>query len=245
MSESTAQAQGKYETHEIKNRDKNKLLHSDRQFHDWYRFVLSFPPQLVRDYFRRFEVKENEMVLDPFCGTGTTLVEARFANFRGVGFEANRFAQLACEVKLDWSVDPTELLDAAELIRHSSLLELSKLGISDVNQNENVDLLKLKSLSAEKRKLILKDSISPVPLHKTLVLREQIDRYANTGLHKHLLLGLANIVVFKASNLRFGPEVGVGKLKSDSPVVEPWFEQVSQMSRDLLSVEAINFRRLI
>lgn len=28
----------------------NKLHASDRAFHDWYRFVLSFPPHLVRRY---------------------------------------------------------------------------------------------------------------------------------------------------------------------------------------------------
>lgn len=105
MLESSGQAQKKYETHEIKNRDKNKLFHSDRQFHDWYRFVLSFPPQLVQDYIRRFEITSKNLVLDPFCGTGTTLVESKFRGIPAIGFEANRFAHFATSVKYNWRTD--------------------------------------------------------------------------------------------------------------------------------------------
>ena len=55
----------------------NKMDEKDRPFHDWYRFVLSYPPHLVREYFDTFDLSEDHTVLDPFCGTGTTLVEAK------------------------------------------------------------------------------------------------------------------------------------------------------------------------
>ena len=35
----------------------NKLRDEDRAFHDWYRFVLSYPPHLVRTYVSRFELQ--------------------------------------------------------------------------------------------------------------------------------------------------------------------------------------------
>ena len=37
------------------NNGSNKLGADDRAAHDWYRFVLSFPPHLVREYLDRFE----------------------------------------------------------------------------------------------------------------------------------------------------------------------------------------------
>ena len=49
----------------------NKLQLEDRVAHDWYRFVLSFPPHLVRQYLDRFAIDREMLVLDPFCGTGT------------------------------------------------------------------------------------------------------------------------------------------------------------------------------
>jgi len=48
----------------------NKLSNDDRAAHDWYRFVLSYTPHLVRDYFARFDGSSQKHVLDPFCGTG-------------------------------------------------------------------------------------------------------------------------------------------------------------------------------
>jgi hypothetical protein len=39
---------------ELSNGRANKLNPQDRAFHDWYRFVLSFPPHLVRDYIQKF-----------------------------------------------------------------------------------------------------------------------------------------------------------------------------------------------
>lgn len=45
--------------------------------HNWYRFVLAYPDHLVVDMLDRFGVGDDAVVLDPFCGTGTTLVECK------------------------------------------------------------------------------------------------------------------------------------------------------------------------
>lgn len=241
MLESTGLVQRKYESDSIKNRDKNKLLHSDRQFHDWYRFVLSYPPQLVRDYLRRFNLSSKSLVLDPFCGTGTTIVEAKFSEIASIGLEANRFAQFASQTKVNWNVCPVELIETAQLISAKVISRLSEDAISDVGDNQDVNIFNLKRLDGDLNKLLLTNSISPLPLHKTLVLLEEIEEYKGRDIYAPLRLAVANVVVFKSSNLRFGPEVGVGKLKVDSPVIAPWLEQVSIMSRDLLSVEGQSF----
>src|SRR5687767_5006037 len=85
-----------------RNGSANKLAVEDRSFHSWYRFVLSFPPHLVRDYLKEFGLDQNSVLLDPFCGTGTTLVESKLLGVKSVGLEANSFAHFAASVKLDW-----------------------------------------------------------------------------------------------------------------------------------------------
>ena len=82
----------------------NRMDPADKPVHDWYRFVLSFPPHLVRHYLDRFEITAGKRVLDPFCGTGTTLVECMFSGAQAVGLEANPVAHFAASVKTDWSV---------------------------------------------------------------------------------------------------------------------------------------------
>jgi len=79
----------------VTNGEANKLSLQDRPVHDWYRFVLSFPPHLVRDYLQRFGITASHRVLDPFCGTGTTLVECKKLGIPSVGVEANPMACFA------------------------------------------------------------------------------------------------------------------------------------------------------
>lgn len=200
----------------------NRLKDTDRAFHDWYRFVLSYPPHLVRDYFVRFGLDEGHLVLDPFCGTGTTLVEAKKNGIRSYGIEANPMACFASRVKTDWSVESDALLDHA-----NAVCRKARRSLDDWNGQ-------LKTLPAEEEKLLLAHSINPVPLHKCLILRDAILASPDSAIREMELLALAFISVFVASNLKFGPEVGVGaKRKMDAPVLESWLSKVKEMASDL------------
>ena len=96
--------------------DSNRLESSDRAAHDWYRFVLSFPPHLVREYINRFELGANACVLDPFCGTGTTIVECKKIRIASVGVEAHPMSHFASATKINWSPDPDKLETSAAAI---------------------------------------------------------------------------------------------------------------------------------
>ncbi len=76
----------------------NRLYVEDAAAHEWYRFVLSYPPHLVRDYIQRFGLNSSHTLLDPFCGTGTTLVESKKLGIQSIGIEANPMAHFASEV---------------------------------------------------------------------------------------------------------------------------------------------------
>ncbi|MBX9677317.1 MAG: hypothetical protein K2X38_01050 [Gemmataceae bacterium] len=220
----------------IKNFDANKLQHDDRPVHEWYRFVLSYPPHLVRDYLQKFGATNRDLVLDPFCGTGTTLVECKKLGIPSVGVEANAMAQLACSTKIDWSADADSLYRAARRIADEAGEQLAEDRIEDDPMPMNHSASARRTLPDDLLKLILTDSISPLPMHKTLVLREALDRYR--GRHKnHLRLALAKALVGPIGNLHFGPEVGVGKKKDDAAVIAPWLSEVRRMADDLRIVE--------
>ncbi len=200
----------------------NKLKDADRAFHDWYRFVLSYPPHLVRSYFSRFGLNTGSLVLDPFCGTGTTLVEAKKNGIRSYGIEANPMAHFASKVKTDWSIEPDQLIAHAEVI-----CRRAQRVLADWNGQ-------LKALPAEEEKLLLRHSICPAPLHKCLVLRDAVLEASDSAVRDIELLVLAFVSVFVASNLRFGPEVGVGtRRKMDAPVLESWLAKISEVACDL------------
>ena len=213
----------------------NKLHPEDRAVHDWYRFVLSFPPHLVRDYLREFGLRSEHRVLDPFCGTGTTLVECKKLGIPSVGFEVNLLAHFASRVKLDWRPDPDALLRHARQVAELAWAELERDGIGDESRlgPSRNGVRPLRTLPAERLGLLLEGSISPLPLHKTLVLLDCLERRRDDRFHDHELLALAKALVTTVGNLHFGPEVGVGPAKPDAPVVGPWLQALRALADDL------------
>ncbi len=219
----------------VRNSDSNRLEPEDRAAHDWYRFVLSYPPHLVREYLLRFGADRTTRVHDPFCGTGTTPVECKKLGIPSVGIEAHPLSHFACETKLDWSPDPDRLEREALAVAEKSLGILDSQGITDDPQPNLIHDVQtpvgLLGLPPEQMKLLLANSISELPLHKTLTLLGVIQQ-AHNG-NNHMKLALAKALVSSISNLHFGPEVGVGKPKYDAPVVSTWLGLVVQMARDL------------
>ena len=215
----------------------NKLLDEDRPAHAWYRFVLSYPPHLVRQYLDEFAPGPAGVVLDPFCGTGTTVVECKKRGIASVGVEANRMAFFACAAKVDWTPDPARLRTEAGRIATRAVAALAADGLEDgvpfMRPADATPPPNLRTLPAEVDKLLLARSISPLPLHKTLVLLEQIDRHGDPALRAHERLALATALVTCIGNLHFGPEVGVGPPKPDAAVVAPWLAGVRAMADDL------------
>jgi hypothetical protein len=218
-------------------RNGNKLRSEDRAAHEWYRFVLSFPPHLVREYIRRFGLRESHTVLDPFCGTGTTLVECRKLGIPSVGIERHPMPCFASKVKVDWTVDPDGLIRHATRVARVAAHRLLQQGFEPealpLFRNRERSDFKSLTLPAEASKLLLRNSISPRPLHRTLVLLETLREHADSRFDDHERLALAKAIVSGVSNLHFGPEVGVGPPKHDAPAVEIWLENVRTMAKDV------------
>ena len=217
------------------NGSQNKLMAADRAVHDWFRFVLSYPPHLVRDYLERFGADANSLALDPFCGTGTTLVECKKLGVPSVGIEANPFASFATEAKIDWQPSPLGMRRHAGVVAEAALASLAEAGLADEDffSKRNGQPKGLRTLPEEQIKLLLGGSISPLPLHKTLVLLEALGNLRAGEYEKHEKLALASALVESIGNLHFGPEVGVGAPKDDAPVVSVWRERVERIASDL------------
>ena len=219
---------------------RNRILSKDQPIHRWYRFVLSFPPHLVRHYLDRFDIYGGKTVLDPFCGTGTTLVECKKLGIHSIGIESNPIAHFASEVKTSWKIPPGDLwehaVEVAELTSATLKSDGLKSTLSDTDSNDSGEpQIELYTLPEEQNKLLIKDSISSIPLHKTIRLLQAIDELRHPVFSRYERLAVASALIDSIGNIRFGPEVGVGKSKVDAPVVAKWLDKVRIISEDITS----------
>ncbi len=238
---------------------KNRLQPEDAAIHGWYRFVLGYPPHLVREYLSTLGANPTEdWVCDPFSGTATTPVEARLQGFSTLSADANRIAVLASRVKLAWDVDRdgvrrtlleevlplacrclrrVNLAPTPEETQQLPLLDFPVVPETSAGTAENgFDPHSL--LPDETAALIPKGFISEKPLHRVLALRYAIDKIAHQATRDFMRLALANTIVTKAGNVGYGPEVYRLPPKEDADVLGSFTSVVRRMRCDLQRVRA-------
>lgn len=66
--------------------------------HDIHRYPAKFIPQVVRRIIEEYS-REGAIVLDPFCGSGTALLEARLVGRNAIGVDLNPVAYYVSKVK--------------------------------------------------------------------------------------------------------------------------------------------------
>lgn len=231
--------------HKPRNGAINALQKEDSPVHGWYRFVLSYPPHLVRQYISAFGLDQGALLLDPFCGTGTTLVEARKHGIASVGCDAHPFAALVSRVKTNWDLDPkllkhnfSRILRRAEtqMLRHrlGSLSLDSKLfqEVAEVDRNGY-------ALTEGEEKLLPTGFLSHRPLQRLLILRDEIEAELQRrppAYREFFLVSLSFVVANGAGNFAFGPEIYRTKPKSDYDVLGHFARHTHQMISELTKI---------
>lgn len=85
--------------------------------HGYHRYPAKFIPQLVARLLSDFSA-EGDLVVDPFMGSGTTLVEAKFNRRPSVGVYINPVAHLVAKAKVT-PIEPSRLESAIALLEKS------------------------------------------------------------------------------------------------------------------------------
>ena len=95
-----------------KYRDKTwdfRTANTKQYTHCFHPYPAMMIPQVARRILNEFG-KEAKLLFDPYCGTGTSLVEANLKGINAIGTDINPLARLIAKVKT--TVIPIELLDS-------------------------------------------------------------------------------------------------------------------------------------
>jgi len=68
--------------------------------HRWYYFKEGFSPLLVDFAIKKNNIKENDLIIDIFSGSGTVPLVSSTANINSIGFEVNPFMTFVAKTKL-------------------------------------------------------------------------------------------------------------------------------------------------
>jgi DNA modification methylase len=111
---------------EHKNSGRSKRQNTRYSVHGLHEYKGKFNPQVVRSLFNIYNISKDSRVLDPFCGSGTTLVEAAHIGAQGIGTDINPLAVYIANTKikslgLEWSQIQKEFEQLMQLYTNERL----------------------------------------------------------------------------------------------------------------------------
>ncbi len=157
---------------ELPQRVRTKHVHSIHQYFG------KFVPQLV-DYFLKRDLKNSKLILDPFMGSGTTLVESNINSIPSIGLDISKFNVMMCNVKIN-SYDIARLSKEVNAIFDETTAQVTKTTLDSFVSNR----IKRKITSDSD---YLKTWYHPDALHNLLVFKELIPKYRYQDVLKIIL----------------------------------------------------------
>ena len=90
--------------------------------HRWFRYSAGFSAEWVENLLGELSFDNSELlVLDPFVGSGTTLLAADMVNLPSVGVEAHPFVVRVTKAKLLWATPVSDFVQKATTILHRAI----------------------------------------------------------------------------------------------------------------------------
>jgi DNA modification methylase len=159
--------------------------------HGYHPYSAKYIPQIPNRLISSFTEK-NDLVLDTFIGSGTTLVESKILGRNAIGIDVNPLACLISKVK-------TTTLQKSEMAEISKILILLKEDILDLRGDTM-------TFNHGEKRVIINNSITKTlhpniskwyhqnVIHELLTIKSRIDTVENKDVKDFLLVSLSSIL---------------------------------------------------
>lgn len=195
--------------------------------HRWAPYIQGFSASFVQSILDQYKECYNyPVILDPFAGCGTVLVQSKLNGYKSIGTELNPLLQFIANIKVNsWDSDPDLLLDTYSSIPKNLRTPCPEFLKSENQFNRGV----LRNLEFLKGGI---DSISTRTKKHTKI--------------KNLILLAFSSILIECSNLKRTPCLGYWKKKKVADNA-PWIlmdQKIKDICNDLRILQG-NFRKNI
>lgn len=216
----------------------------DVSIHEWYRFVYAYSDRIITTLIDEFDIEEDDLVTDPFNGTGTTVLTAKKHGIDAIGTDTSPASILSARTKTNWSVDldefrarRSELSDAIEPVFGRITAEGST-PLSEFETGGSPENVSLEKYDFSEPKKTPKGWLSEKPLKKMKVLRYHVEELPDDEVTDLFRLAMIAILPEDVGNVRFGPEATRDPTQEgDEEVLSLFTKKLNRIETDLRRVQ--------
>ncbi|MBA2284820.1 MAG: site-specific DNA-methyltransferase [Ktedonobacteraceae bacterium] len=192
--------------------------------HRWVPWIAGFSSDFVKEVLHS-NLSSRGVVLDPFAGVGTTLVEAVLQGHDAIGFEINPYAALACRTKLSAHLTDVRML-------HNAILGLQMFYHDKVSSDYTPASVPPQGFKTRA------EFYSPQVLRKILIVLDFMHTLDDTSVQNIFKLAFASTMI-RYSNYSYEPSlarrVSSGKAEIlDFPVLETVVGKLHECEEDII-----------
>ncbi|MGL5594351.1 MAG: DNA methyltransferase [Cetobacterium sp.] len=189
----------------------------DTPYHKWFKYREGYSHLLVKELLKRSRLKESSIILDPFCGSGTTIVESKLNGYSSIGIEINPMSAFVANVKAN-SYSSLEIKEIEEKLNDM------KINLEFYEENREIEGLK--------RYEAIREYFSNRNLEKLIYIKEKIEKIENRKIHDLFFCAYLSIIEEVSDRKRDGNGLrkSTSKIKD---VFECYISCVTEMYCDI------------
>lgn len=181
--------------------------------YNWFYFKEGFSRELVLELLRMFNIQRNQIILDPFCGVGTTLLACQEFGVKSIGFDVHPVSVFTSRVK-------TELYDISELKKWEKEIFSWKFEKPDTSSQPP----------------LIKKAFKKETLEDAIFFRNRLLFIPSEKIRNFFLLGLMNATMKASYVYKDGAVIKIRK-KPVPPLRKFFHRIIRKMIKDLERVE--------
>jgi DNA modification methylase len=92
----------------------NHLINGGKKeniINDWYNYLEDFDGSFVNESIKKYKIDKKFYILDPFLGSGTTLIQSKLLGFKSLGADTNPAMIFIAQQKLNWDHSQKAILE--------------------------------------------------------------------------------------------------------------------------------------